>query len=119
MSEENPVNGEDKGNGKLEQKTPEQFKEDRLKRYQEHPETFVELSEIVVMSIRNPKSQLGISLFMGNASRKEIDLSWSELNHFISKSLMNMDIESAMKKEAEKNLIHKPGGILNFARRRK
>jgi hypothetical protein len=103
-------------NGK---KTEETLAQERLERYQKDPLSFVELQDVIHMTVRNPKSPIGISVFRGNAKRSEVDLSWSELNFVIHKSMAEMDIASAMKHQANKNLIHKAGDFLAGVRRMK
>jgi hypothetical protein len=111
---------EEKDNSVPVEKKPEQEAAERLERYQKNPDTFIEIDEIVFASVRNPKSRLGISIFIGNARRMEIDVSWAEMNHAINKSLLNMDIEGAMKQQSAATLV-KPmsHGVLNFARGRR
>jgi hypothetical protein len=88
---------EDGGNGKLESKpeiTPEQLASERFTRYQEDPESFIEISELICAVIRNPKSQLGVSVMVGNARRSEISIAQSELNYRIDFVRRQMDIQS-------------------------
>ena len=108
----------DGGNGKLEAepiKTEEQLKQERLDRYTKAPDTFVEIDELICAVIRNPKSQLGISVMLGNAKRSEIDLAWAELNHRISFSLRQMDIAAEMKNHPK--IIPAKHGMLDGARK--
>jgi len=92
----------------------------RLQRYQKDPRTFIELSDIVLMAVRNPQSQLGISVFVGNCKRSEMDIAEAEVNHLLHKQRLQLDIAQEMKQQAMKNLVmpHK-GGILNFVRGKK
>ena len=109
----------EKDNGKKQPektKTSEVLAEERLQRYKAEPKNFVELSDIIHMTIRNPNSPLGISVFMGHAKRSEVDLSWAELNFNIQGSLAQMSIASKMKQEAAKGMIHKAGGFLSGIR---
>ena len=94
----------------------ELIKQKRLERYQKDPETFLEISDIICAAVRNRRSNFGMALIMGNASREEVDKAWSELNHRFQISLTQMDIESDMKRQAANGLIKSKGGILNFAR---
>jgi hypothetical protein len=106
-------------NGELKAKTPEQLKQERLERYKENPDNFVELKDIVMCAIRNPASGIGISVYTGNCRRSEFDIALAELNHIAQKRLIQMDIEMEMKKQAASKLITPKGGIMNFVRRRK
>lgn len=100
---------------KPQEKTQEQLSQERLERYQKAPESFVELSSIVCMIIRNPKSGLGISGFVNPAtSRTQLDIAQAELNHLINKIRMQMDVASEMKKQSN---IVKPGAMHRFASR--
>jgi hypothetical protein len=111
-------------NGKLEknpegelQKTPEQLKEERLARYNSDPDSFIEINELICAAIRNPKSQLGISILVGNCKRSELNQAESEIAHLLRKARISMDIASEMRKEAVNNLITpQKNGIMNFAR---
>jgi hypothetical protein len=99
------------------EKTPEQLAQERLERYQKEPNSFVEVSELVLASIRNPNSPLGISICIGKAKRSELDISTMEINHAVSKMMMRLDVEGEMKRAAAAELI-KPasGAMLKFAR---
>jgi hypothetical protein len=87
----------------------------RIKRFNEAPETFIEISELICAAIRNPKSPLGISIWIGNAKRSEIDVGWSELSHRISLCLRQMDMASEIMKQG-KIVLAKHG---MFARKRR
>ncbi len=91
---------EDGGNGKIKPeepvKTEEQLSQERKDRFAKDPESFVELSELICAVMRNSKSQLGISLFLGNAKRSELNNAQAELNNTINHARQNMDMETAM-----------------------
>jgi hypothetical protein len=91
----------------------------RIERFTSNPDTFIEISELICAVMRNPKSQLGISVFIGNAKRSEINNSQIELNHRLDLARRQMDIEAEMRKQADKNLIHKPGSFLQGLRNRR
>lgn len=107
------------------EKTPEQLDTEldteRLERYQKDPKQFVELSDVVLLAIRNPNSQLGLSVFTGGCKRSELDIAQVELNHTINKMRISMDIKAEMKKAVANNLLvpKKQGGILPFVRGRR
>lgn len=117
----------DNGNGKQEEpkNTINQEKaekelasHERLKRFTEHPESFVELSEVIIMAVKNPQSQLGLSVFVGNCRRQELDIGVAELQHIVHKVMINMDIQSEM--AHQKPVIQKPGflqGVNRILRR--
>ncbi len=103
-------------NGKLELepvKTEEQLKTERAERYTKDPDTFIELSEVVCVVIRNPKSQLGVSVMVGNAKRSEIDIAQIELSYRIDLVRRQMDIQS----EQAHKIIPAKHGILDGARK--
>ena len=89
---------QDNGKLKPEEKTLEQLKEERAKRFADNPDTFLEISEIVCAAVKNPKSQLGVSVYIGLCRRIELDIGQVELNHLIQKNRMSMDIAADMKK---------------------
>ena len=88
------------------EKTREQLEAERLKRYQEKPGNFIEISEIIVASLRAPQ---GIGTLIGEASRTELEVAQSKLNHVISKVYMRLDMDAQMKNDAAKQIL-KPGG---------
>jgi hypothetical protein len=104
------------------EKTEEQLMAERLERYKKDPHSFIEFKEIILCALRNPKSGLGISVFLGNCNRTELDVAQIELTHICNKMRLNMDIQSEMKRQAMNNLIvpgqPKKHGILDFARRK-
>jgi hypothetical protein len=115
----------DNGNGKDTsideiKKQKELESHEKQKRFAEHPENFIELSDIIVCSIRNPQSGLGLSVYIGNCKRSELDITSTELNHVINKRLISMDIESEMKVQSARNMLDplaKPnfkGGLKRF-----
>jgi len=81
-------------------------------------ENKVELKNVILCAVRNPKSGLGISVFVGNCKRSELDLAIAELQHLVHKRLIHMDIISELKKDTNK-IIKPKHGILDFVRRRK
>ena len=91
---------ENKGENKKEEvvKTPEQLAQERLERYQKNSANFVELQEVVCMVIKNPKSQLGVSVMVGNTQRSLLDIGITELTHIVNKVRLDMDIRQEMMK---------------------
>ena len=88
-------------NGKL--KTPEQLLEDKKKAFDENPDSFVDLSEVIIVVKRSPN---GISHWLGSATRSQYNVAKSEVQYQIDKILTNMDMEVALK---SKGKIHIPG----------
>jgi len=112
-------NGFDTTN-KSPEKTPEQFKQERLERYQKNPETFLEFQDIIFATIRNPKSALGVSVLICNCKRTEMDIAQVEINHRLNMLRSRMDIEAEMKKQAVEGLIvTQPHKIIDFLRRKR
>ncbi len=91
-------------------KSTEQLAKERAERFASNPETFIEIDEVVCCVVRSNKSDMGISVFIGNAKRSELDLAWAELNHRIQMVLRAM--------EAQPKIVPAKGGMLNFGRRR-
>ena len=98
-------------------KTEEQLASERFSRYQKDPITFIELSDLICGVVRNPKSQLGVSVFIGIAKRSEIDIAEIELVHRISLTRRQMDIEAEMLHQSK--IVPAKHGIFDFARKRK
>ena len=91
-------------------KTDEELAKERLERYQKDPQSFIELKDVVMMSMRNTKSQIGISIFLGNAKRSELTMSLTEINHAVNKMMLRLDVESEMKNDIARNLV-KPATV--------
>ena len=116
MGDNGKINSEE---NKQPEKTEEQLMAERLERYQKDPKSFIEISEIILCCIRNPKSQLGVSVFVGRCKRSELDIANVELNHITNKQRMQMDIAGEMKQQIANGLIKTPRqhGMMNFARK--
>ena len=100
-----------------EEKTPEQLKTERDKRYYENPDSFVELSELVCAVIKDKRSNIGIGVMVNNeCSRSTIGIAEVELVHTIHKMRLQLDMTMAA---ANMPKIHKPGAMHNFMRGRK
>lgn len=103
---------EDGGNGKIQPKpvkTEEQLKQERIDRFNKDPETFVEISELICGVVRNTNAPLGMSIFVGDARRSEIDIAQVELNHRINLIRRGMDAPSKIQPAK--------GSMLNFVRK--
>ena len=87
----------------------------RTERFQKDPYSFIEISELICGVMRSPEASLGISIFIGNAKRSELDISLSELTLRIQDVLRRMALEAEMKKGS----IQKPHSIFDFARKKK
>lgn len=104
-------------NGKLEPepvKTPEQLASERLKRYQENPDSFVEITDIIACVIRNPGVGLGVATYIDpRCKRQEFDTAYSELQV----SLMDFALQFRMRVDlANKKIIPAKGGFLQGIR---
>ena len=105
-------------NGDKQEKTVEQIKEERLKRYQDDPNSFVELKDLACAALLDPRSQLGISVMVGHISRAHLDIAQVELNHLINRMRIQMDVTSEMKRQ-EAQKIMQPGAMHRFANKLK
>lgn len=112
-------------NGKLEENKPEKPQEEldkeRAERFAKEPYSFIEISELVCAAMRSSKSQIGVSIMIGNVKRSELNQAQAELNHRIDLCRRSMDIESEMKLQAAKNLLTplnkmSPHNMINGAR---
>ena len=97
-----------------EPKTPEQLKEERLKRYQENPDSFVEYSEVIIAVLRKDK---GMQPIFGKTNLYEITQAVSELQFRLFKMRLDMELQLAELKEQNK-IVKPKHGILDFARRK-
>jgi hypothetical protein len=103
-------------NGKIEpEKTQEVLDKERTERFTKEPFSFIEVSELICGAIRNPKSQIGISILVGNCKRSELNNAQIELTHRMELARRAMDIEADM---THPKIIPAKGSMLNFARRR-
>ncbi len=112
-------------NGKLEEIKPEKSQEEldkeRAERFTKEPDSFIEISELVCAAMRNSKSQIGISIMVGNVKRSELNQAQAELNHRIDLCRRSMDIASELKQQTSNNLLRplnsmRPHNIMNGAR---
>lgn len=78
-------------------KTPEQIKQDKIKAFNNNPDEFLAISEIICCVVRNPNSQLGISAFIGNCKRSELNMAEGEIHLQFHKTRMVMDMQSQSK----------------------
>jgi len=95
---------------KEETKTPEQLKAERAERFNKNPDSFIEISEIVVAAIRHDKSTLGIGVIVGNHKRSLFNQAQCEIVHTLEKARMSMDMQQEMMKQGA---IIKPPGLVN------
>lgn len=103
-------------NGKIEpEKTQEVLDKERAERFAKEPHSFIEVNELICAAIRNPKSQLGISILVGNCKRSELNQAQVELNHRMEIARRQMDIEAEVN---HSKILPAKGSFLNFARRR-
>ena len=83
------------------EKTPEQLaqeeKEAREARYKASPDTFIEISELVIAVVKTPGVGLGMGVFIAPAKRSEYDIAWSEINLRLLGMLMTMDRDQALR----------------------
>jgi Ca2+-binding EF-hand superfamily protein len=72
------------------EKTPAQLKEEKIKKFNENPDGFVDLDEVIVMALRSEK---GPSFYMGGFKRHEIMLIYAEINFRIIMALMEVEVK--------------------------
>ena len=95
--------------------TEAELLEAKKKRFEENPDTFLEISEIVMCAVRNPSAGLGISIYVAG-NRKELDISLMELQHAAFGIIASMKMREA----ADKGRIvtpHKRGVFGAFGRK--
>ena len=107
-------NGKDKPIEQPESKTEEVLAQERLKRYQDNPQSFTEEHEIVVCVKRNPK---GLMYMIDGKLPQELNIAWAELNRKIINILNSIEIYRAQ--EEKSKIIPAKHGILDFGRRHK
>ncbi|MDD5355072.1 MAG: hypothetical protein PHY56_00820 [Candidatus Omnitrophica bacterium] len=114
MGDNGKIEGQEKNpDGKL-QKTQEQLDKERSDRFAKDPYSFIEINELICGAIRNPKSQLGISILVGNCKRSELNNAQIELTHRMELARRSMDIEVEMRNP---KIIPAKGGMINEARK--
>lgn len=98
-------------------KTKEQLVEERLKRYQDSPDSFIEVKDILVACL---KESGVIKVVGGKGNYSEYCMAYAELITSCGNTLNMMRTQAMMQQEAANNLV-KPvsGGIMDFARRKK
>ena len=95
---------------KEETKTPEQLKAERIERFNKNPESFIEISEIVVAAVKHEKSTLDIAVIVGNCRRSLFNQAQCEITHALNKARMSMDMQQETMKQG---IIIKPSSIVN------
>lgn len=75
-------------------KTQEQLAEERKQRYMEHPDYFVEMSEVIAVVKRSPK---GIMHYIGKSSRIELILAKNEIQFQVDEILRQLNAAAAPK----------------------
>jgi hypothetical protein len=103
-------------NGDKQEKTQEQLKEERHQRYLDKPNSFIEVSELACAAMLDSRSQLGISVMVGETTRAKLDIAQVELNHIINRVRIQMDVSAEMHR-AEAQRIQQPGAMHRFANR--
>lgn len=71
------------GNGK----TQEQLREEKEQRFKANPDSFIEMSEIVVAAKRSPK---GIAVYVGAASIVELNIAKSTIQYRIDEAFRSV-----------------------------
>jgi len=100
-------------NGKiLPEKTEEQLIRERAERFAKDPNSFIEISELICGVARTDKTSMGISIFVNNVRRSELNNAQVELNCRIDTIRKGMDMAQQKTK-----IIPAKGGILNFVRK--
>jgi len=84
-------------------KTPEQLKKEKIVKFNEDPDKFVCVDDIICMVLRTPQ---GLSTFRGAANRTEYEIALSRINHKIGQVFDVMDMQAA---EAQASKLIKPG----------
>lgn len=98
---------------KDEAKTPEQLKAERAERFAKNPDSFIEISEIVVAAVKHEKSTLDIVVIVGNHRRSLFNQAQCEIIHALNKARMSMDMQQEMMRQEK---IIKPSGLVNRVR---
>ena len=101
----------DNGDLRPEEKAPEQLVEERLKRYQADPHSFIEIGELICGAIRDSKSAVGVSVAVFKCKRTELDIAQAELNHSIQRYRMALDVSAQVK---EQSIVQPKGSMFNF-----
>jgi hypothetical protein len=104
-------------------KTPEQLAAERLERYKQSPDSFIEMSDIVmacVKDIDDSAHDVKLFVYVGKEKRSILAQAKTELEYAVQKHFAIMEARAAAKQQP--NIIT-PGdgngkrkGILNFAR---
>lgn len=103
----------DNGDGK---KTKEQLAEERLKRYHESPESFIEVDDILVACL---KENGKLKVVGGKGNYVDYCIAYAELITTCGNSLNNIRMSAMMKQEEGTNLIKPINGGMDFVRRGK
>ena len=101
MSDENP-------------KTPEELKAEKIKKFNENPDSFVCLDDVILGAIRSPA---GIMICVGRTNRSQLEIALSRCQFRAFQTFIGMDVAS----QQEQSRLLVPGngkksGIMNFVR---
>jgi len=95
---------------KEETKTPEQLKAERAERFNKNPDSFIEISDIVVAAVKHDKSTLDIAVIVGHYKRSLYNQAQCEIVHALEKARMSIDMQQEMMKQGK---IIAPSAIVN------
>lgn len=75
----------------MEEKTPEQLLADKKAKFEANPDQFIDMAELIVAVKRHPK---GISHFIGQATRSELNIAKSEVQFQIDEVLRMLAVDA-------------------------
>lgn len=92
-------------------------KDEKLKRFQESPDDFVEIKDLILAA---QKTEKGIAVLIGHPgimTRNDLLIAKAELNHLAEQRLNQLDLQKHLQ---NKPRIHQPKrhGIMDFARKK-
>lgn len=99
-------------------KTVEQLESERIEarkaRFAQDPDSFIELSEVVMCAIRMPNAGLGVGTYV-NGTRQEMDIAIVELQHTVFQNISGLKMKEAQEKQGR--IIKPQGKIKDIFRR--
>lgn len=95
-------------------KTPEQIKAEKIKKFSENPDQFVDLDDVIIATIHTSK---GMGLYTGpKLTRGDIEKSFAKISHVLHQIMALMDMQDDKEREGKIITGNKKGGIMKFVR---
>jgi len=83
-------------------RTAEELKAEKVKKFNEDPDRFICLDDVIVGSFRTEKGQ---GTYIGSASRQEYLYAQADMQFRVIQALLDIEVKRMLKEKAEKHII--------------